>query len=559
MSEVIYRKYRPQKFSDLVNQEHIRTTIENEIKTGSIAHAYLFSGPRGIGKTTTARLIAKSINCQNRKEGESEPCNKCNHCQAVITGNFLDLIEIDAASNRGIDEIRELRERVRFSPSNGKYKVFIIDEVHMLTTEAFNALLKTLEEPPAHAIFILATTEPHKIPDTIISRCQRFDFKKVTVKELVKRLQKLSKLEEVEVAPEVLETIAIRSGGCIRDAESLLQQVLSLGEKKIGEKEASLVIPRSDQNLVIQFIQNIIENNIKSSLELIQKLTIEGVDLERFVSDTIEFLRKILVYKSNASLELDLTKESEEKLKTLASQINNLPLVKLIELFLAKRKDIRQTEIPQLPLELLVLEFCESNKDVVNKVVNKVDKVNNTDEHEEKKIISNFSETEKAGQQSQPKARLASKRAGLPLAETINNSETTNTNIEELKEKWSNVLAEVQSNNQSICAFLKTGHIICINEDILELGFPYKFHQDTIKEDKNRKIIEDCISKITGQKLRLEVKHIEASENNSVETPREAGASPSENKNVGADGHPPSSDTNVMNDMLAEFGGEVVE
>jgi len=484
MSEVIYRKYRPQKFQDLVNQEHIRTTIENEIKTGRIAHAYLFTGPRGIGKTTTARLIAKSVNCQNRKEEESEPCNKCDHCTAVITGNFLDLIEIDAASNRGIDEIRELRERVRFSPSNGKYKVFIIDEVHMLTTEAFNALLKTLEEPPAHAIFILATTEPHKIPDTIISRCQRFDFKKVTVKDLVKRLEKLSKLEEIEVVPEVLETIATRSGGCIRDSESLLQQVLSLGEKKIGEKEASLVIPRSDQNLVIQFTQNLFENNIKSSLELISNLIIEGVDLERFLLDFIEFLRKILIHKSNTELELDLTKESEEKLKNLAEQIDNLRLVKLIELSLAKRKDLRQSEIPQLPLELLVLEFCESDeltpatptdgaKGKANELTPQF--IGGTKADSPPKPANQFIGEQKSD------ATNNSKDKGNPSIQASKPSSNNVINVDDIKAKWSNILSEVQTKNTSICAFLKTSHIICIKEDVIELGVPYKFHQNTIK------------------------------------------------------------------------------
>ena len=547
MSEVIYRKYRPQKFQDLVSQEHIRTTLENELKTSRLGHAYLFTGPRGTGKTTTARLLAKSVNCENRKEGEAESCNKCDHCKQLMAGNFLDLIEIDAASNRGIDEIRQLRENVRFSPSHGKFKVFIIDEVHMLTTEAFNALLKTLEEPPSHAIFILATTEPHKIPETIISRCQRFDFKKVTVKDLVRRLQKIIKSEQVEVAPEVLETIAIRSEGCIRDAESLLQQVLSLGEKKITQEQAGLVIPRSDQNLVIQFTQNLFSNNIKSALELIANLTTEGVDLERFLLDFIEFLRKVMVYKSNPALELNLTHESEEKLKDLTTQITNQNLTRLIELSLQKRKDLRQSEIPQLPLELLVLEFCETD-DASQNPAPPSSKAEKT-----KTKTSNIQHPTSNNTPKPPNKKQSNN-------ETMKQFNNAAANVTDIKDKWSNILGEVQQQNHSVCAFLKTGQIICINNDILELGFPYKFHQDTIKEQKNKTIIEDCIKKITGQNLKIKVTH--------VKTPQpQDGASPSPSTPQPQDGASPSPSTpqpeasqpDVMHDMLAEFGGEVVE
>src|SRR3989339_1169526 len=214
MSTTLYRKYRPANFAEVVSQNHIKVTLKNEIALGKLAHAYLFSGPRGIGKTTIARILAKTLNCEDSKN--SEPCCKCANCLAVTEGNFLDLVEIDAASNRGINEIRELREQTKYTPVKGKYKVFIIDEVHMLTTEAFNALLKTLEEPPAHAIFILATTEVHKIPDTIISRCQRFDFKKVPLTEIAVHLGKLAKNENFNVADDVLANIARLSEGYLR-------------------------------------------------------------------------------------------------------------------------------------------------------------------------------------------------------------------------------------------------------------------------------------------------------------------------------------------------------
>ncbi|MFN7088813.1 MAG: DNA polymerase III subunit gamma/tau, partial [Candidatus Paceibacteria bacterium] len=226
----LYRKYRPKTFGEVLNQAVVKQTLQNAIRLGKVSHAYLFAGPRGTGKTTIARLIAKSLNCQKRKPDESEPCNECKMCQEMNAGRALDLIEIDAASNRGIDEIRELRDGIKFSPVKGKYKVFIIDEAHMLTPPAFNALLKTLEEPPEHAIFILATTEPEKLPPTILSRVQRFDFRRISISDIIKKLQKDIKEEGLKAEPEALYLIASVSEGSIRDAESLLAQVVAFQE-----------------------------------------------------------------------------------------------------------------------------------------------------------------------------------------------------------------------------------------------------------------------------------------------------------------------------------------
>ncbi len=362
MSSTLYRKYRPQKFSEMIGQEVIKTTLQNEIKAGKLSHAYLFSGPRGIGKTTAARLLAKAINCENRKEEEFEPCNKCSSCLEIADGKNMDLIEIDAATNRGIDEIRYLRDHIRIAPTKSKYKVFIIDEVHMLTPEAFNALLKTLEEPPSHAIFVLATTEIHKLPETVISRCQRFDFRKVNLKELVKRLGKIAKKEEIEIDDRVLEKIALQSEGCLRDAETLLQQIFSLGDKKISYQEAEIFFPRSDINLIIDFIRNLIKQDKEKLIFLINKLVEEGVDLKDFTSNLIEFLRKLMIIKIDQGAEkiyYDLDQDKDKETILLGKEMDLKKIVKTINIFIQTRKDLERSEIHQLPLELAVISLCE--------------------------------------------------------------------------------------------------------------------------------------------------------------------------------------------------------
>jgi len=370
MSTTLYRKYRPQIFAEVIDQNHIKVTLKNEITSGKLAHAYMFSGPRGIGKTTMARILAKSVNCSDVKNGE--PCNKCESCLEISQDNSLDLIEIDAASNRGINEIRELREHVKYAPSKNKYKVFIIDEVHMLTTEAFNALLKTLEEPPAHVIFILATTELHQIPETIISRCQRFDFRKVSFKEIVGHLEMISSAEKVKVSKKVLENVARISEGYVRDSISLLGQILALGEKEINEEEASLVLPRSDLNQIIIFIKQLLLNLPAENINLINQYLNDGGDLENFTKETIDVLQKILVAKVTDSWQ-DLTWEiSEEELKPLLNELGKIKairLVEIIEVMLEALTNLKRVSIIQLPLEMAIVKISELKTNNISGIV----------------------------------------------------------------------------------------------------------------------------------------------------------------------------------------------
>lgn len=360
----LYRKYRPQTFAELVDQNHIKITLQNQLETGKVGHAYLFTGPRGLGKTTTARLLAKALNCLNRKEGEYEPCNKCDSCKEIIEGRALDLVEIDAASHTGVDNVREnIIAAARTAPSSRKYKIFVIDEVHMLSISAFNALLKTLEEPPFYVVFILATTEVHKVPETIISRCQRFDFKRIPVNDIVKRLKYICEQEKIEVEEDVLKNIAHRSEGSIRDAESVLGQLFALGEKKINKEIAELVIPRSDFLLVFDFFELVAQKRTDQALEKLNKLVEEGVGLKEFLEDLIEMVRKILLIKINPKLNeythLNLDETLEKKLIEAAQKYPLAQLIRIIETFLDYKTKIALASLPQLPLELAVFELTK--------------------------------------------------------------------------------------------------------------------------------------------------------------------------------------------------------
>ena len=364
---VLYRKYRPQTFSEIVGQEHIVKTLTNAILSDMISHAYLFSGPRGTGKTTIARLLAKAINCENLKG--FEPCNKCSSCLEIVQGRSIDLMEIDAASHRGIDDIRELRDGIKFAPNKLKYKVFIIDECHQLSKDAANALLKTLEEPPAHAIFILATTEIHKIIPTILSRCQRFDFRKLTAEEITKRLEKISKSEKTKIEKAALELIALYSSGSIRDAESLLDQAITFSgysKKEIKAEDIKNLLGLIEVKLVSQFIDLVFQKKAVEAINFLNETLEKGIDVQEMAKAIINYLRQGLILKISDVKEnknpiiSGLTKEEFETLQKQITGLKEQELQKILNLFLERASKIRYSPIPQLPLELAIIESIQS-------------------------------------------------------------------------------------------------------------------------------------------------------------------------------------------------------
>ncbi len=356
---MLYRKYRPQIFSQLVGQEHVVKTLQGALSSGRVGQAYLFTGPRGTGKTTIARIFAKALNCvELGKRTVSLPCNTCEACLAVNNGTSLDLIEIDAASNRGIDEIRALKESAQVAAPSGGYKVFLIDEVHMLTKDSFNALLKILEEPPVHVVFILATTEPHKILPTVLSRVQRFDFKRITPGEMVMKLKTIAKAEKIQIDDNALLAIAKSSDGALRDAEVALTKIRSMiPSGVIGEKEVAEVLGLIPSSYQPRFLGFLASGDKSSAVALIHTIHDAGMDLEHFTKEFISYARGTLLARVNPTLSASI--EGPEAYNQFATieDIDNDKLIKIINAFTLARSQIKFSPIPQLPLELAVMSF----------------------------------------------------------------------------------------------------------------------------------------------------------------------------------------------------------
>ena len=357
MTQAFYNKWRPHRWEDVIGQEHVVQTLRNAVNSGRVAHAQLFAGPRGTGKTTTARLLAKAVNCQDA-DLANRPCNQCACCKAVDEGRFLDLIEIDAASNTSVEDVRDLRDKINFKPNQGSFKVYIVDEVHMLSTAAFNALLKTLEEPPPHAMFILATTEVHKIPATVLSRCQRHEFRRIPVGDIVAYLKHIVQEEGIQADEEALSLVARQATGAMRDAVSLLDQLASTGQKVTLEM-AQEVLGTATNQAVLELWEAVLAGDAAAGLNSIHRTLDAGTDPRQFARQVVEYLRNLLMVKMGNAGQVDVTKEMVKQMARHAQGIEVTDLLNSIQVFNRAATEGKANWMPALPIEMALIETIE--------------------------------------------------------------------------------------------------------------------------------------------------------------------------------------------------------
>ncbi len=472
---MLYRKYRPQSFSQIVGQQHIVAILKNALAQNKIAHAYLFCGPRGSGKTTIARILSKSLNCVDYKDGA---CDKCVSCLEFNAGRSLDLIEIDAASNRGIDEIKNLRENVRFGPTTGKYKVYLIDEAHMLTKEAFNAFLKTLEEPPPYAIFILATTEPHRLLPTIISRTQRFDFKRLAMDELSGRINLVAGWEKTKVEPEAVRLIAAEADGSVRDAEGLLGQILATGENPITLEKTEAILGLFSARKVKELVGLIVSQNQAGTLNWLHKNLAAGYDVGQLLKSFSHYLRKMILVNISpeliAGVKLELGHEQATLLQEQARQTNAHQLAGWIKILGETKQNLDLYPTPGMAVELALISFFPQ---IIKQVVDNLKPV----------VVS----------------RLDVVESVRPVSQSIKKKEEGVIDLATITACWPQIVQAVRPFNHSLSGFIQGMKLKEISATALTLATKYTFHKDRLSELKNKKIIEDAVEKITGCKLNL--------------------------------------------------------
>ncbi|NLE83995.1 MAG: DNA polymerase III subunit gamma/tau [Chloroflexi bacterium] len=494
MSQAFYRVWRPAQWDEVVGQDHVVQTLKNAIATDRVAHAYLFAGPKGTGKTTSARLLAKAVNCLD-PDKTNQPCNVCENCLAVNQGRFMDLIEIDAASNTSVDDVRELRDKINFAPSQGKFKVYIVDEVHMLSTSAFNALLKTLEEPPSHVIFILCTTEIHKIPATVLSRCQRHEFRRIPVPTIIDKLTVLTKKEKIKIEPDALSLIARQATGSMRDAISLVDQLSSM-TGKVTLKTAQEVLGTATSQSVVELVDAILSEESGTGLEIIHRALDSGTDPRQYARQVVDYLRNLLVVKLQAGQDLQLTPEEREKMNQQTAGIEINHLVAVVNAFSEASTDLKANWHPGLGLELALAASLYPPEPVIQ--------VNDQVESAHQPPARAKPETQTSDTAAPSGIQGKNEET---VVETIDTEPAfvpgTPLTLELAQSQWDRVKRNVGAKNRMAAALLNSGKLVQASGDTIVFNFTSELLRERIMEEKTNKLVNFMLNKVYGRDINM--------------------------------------------------------
>lgn len=503
----LYRKYRPMNFEEVVGQEHITRTLKNQIMANRVGHAYLFNGGRGTGKTSSAKILARAVNCLNPQEGE--PCNECEICKSALAGTLTDIVEMDAASNNSVEDIRSIREEVNFLPTKAKYRVYIIDEVHMLSTGAFNALLKTLEEPPEHVKFILATTEPQKLPPTILSRCQRFDFKKIGKEYIKQRLEYICKENQIEITNEALELIAILAEGALRDALSILERCMQENTQKIDEDIVKDLVGIPKLTYIYEITKSIIEKNVENAIQNTNKVLEEGKDVNALLLEIIKFIKDVLILKISSKIDI-YSQEEQEYMKSISEEISKEQLMHLIYELSELQNDLKWSTQKTILLEAGIIKLCSENNidSNVEERINKIEKYIKNNQVSVNRIPNNLNNTINIQKKEEETKPVFSNNIIQKPKEIKKEPLEKNTNINLEPEKfWPKVVNELKDEGKIVLYTnlinTKATKISDMTIGIEFLNGMTAFGKTVLEKPENKKEIELLVSKACHQEMNI--------------------------------------------------------